>query len=212
MTGESGETDTGPGGVRIPLLAMDDMSEQQRALYDDVVSGPRGRMIGPLRAAIHSPELAVLWSNFGEFLRFRTCLPHLLNELAIVVTGRRWSAQTEWWVHARVVLEAGLPRAIVDAIHALEAPRFTDAAQYEVYEFTRCLQQDGQVPADIYGAVQKRWGIRGVVELTAVIGYYTMVAMTLNAHQLPVPDDKLPLPEVDTLVTLAPGRLEVATG
>ena len=50
-------------------------------------------MIGPLRAAIHSPELATLWSQLGEFLRFRTCLPPRLNELAIIVTGRRWTSQ-----------------------------------------------------------------------------------------------------------------------
>jgi 4-carboxymuconolactone decarboxylase len=66
-----------------------------------------GQMIGPLRAAIHSPELASAWSALGEFLRYRTCLPPRLNELAIIVTGRRWTAQVEWWVHARAALGGG---------------------------------------------------------------------------------------------------------
>lgn len=194
-------------GPRIPILAVEEMSPEQRRLYDAVVSGPRGQMIGPLRAAIHSPELATLWSQFGEFLRYRTSLPPRLNELAIVVTGRRWTSQVEWWVHARACVAAGMRQEVVDAIGALTPPVFDDPADLEVYEFARTLQQAGQVPADTYAAVQRRWGTRGVVELGAVIGYYTMVSMTLNAHQLPLPDGAQGLPPVDGLVTLPPGRV-----
>jgi len=118
-------------GARIPLLDVEDMNAEQRRLHDAVVSGPRGQMIGPLRAAIHSPELASAWSALGEFLRYRTCLPSRLNELAIIVTGRRWTAQVEWWVHARAALAAGLSQEIVDAIAALESPDFDDAAEFE---------------------------------------------------------------------------------
>jgi 4-carboxymuconolactone decarboxylase len=193
-------------GARIPLLDVEDMNAEQRRLHDAVVSGPRGQMIGPLRAAIHSPELASAWSALGEFLRYRTCLPPRLNELAIIVTGRRWTAQVEWWVHARAALAAGVSQEIVDAIAALESPDFDDAAEFEVYEFTRALQQTGRVPADIYNAVLGRWGARGAVELTAVIGYYTMVSQTLNAHQLPLPEGATGLPPETILVTLPPGR------
>jgi 4-carboxymuconolactone decarboxylase len=162
-------------------------------------------MIGPLRAAIHSPELASAWSALGEFLRYRTCLPPRLNELAILVTGRRWTAQVEWWVHARAAAAAGLKQAIVDAIAALESPAFDDDAEFEVYEFARALQQTGRVPADTYDAILRRWGARGVVELTAVLGYYTMVAQTLNAHQLPLPAGATGLAPETNLVTLPPG-------
>lgn len=195
------------GSARIPLLAPDEMNPAQRALYDAVVSGPRGEMIGPLRAAIHSPELATLWSGLGEFLRFRTGLPKRLNELAITVTGRRWTSQVEWWVHARGCVAAGVPQAAVDAIGALRAPRFTDPADLEVYEFARLLQQTGQVPDAVYAAVKDRWGTRGVVELGAVIGYYTMVSMTLNLHQLPLPAGATGLLPEPGLVALAPGML-----
>ena len=195
------------GRARVPLLRPDEMDATQLALHDAVVAGPRGAMIGPLRAAIHSPELAALWSQFGEFLRFRTCLPKRLNELAIVVTGRRWTAQIEWWVHAQACADAGVPRAAVEAIGALRPPRFTDPADLEVYEFARLLQQRGQVSDDAYAAVADRWGTRGVVELVAVIGYYTLVAMTLNAHRLPLPEGAEGLPHEDGLVLLAPGTL-----
>ena len=191
---------------RIPLLDVEDMNAEQRRLHDSVVSGPRGQMIGPLRAAIHSPEMALAWSALGEFLRYRTCLPPRLNELAIIVTGRRWTAQVEWWVHVRAAVAAGVSQEIVNAIAALESPDFDDAAEFEVYEFARTLQQTGRVPADTYDAILRRWGARGAVELTAVIGYYTMVSQTLNAHQLPLPEGATGLPPETILVTLPPGR------
>ena len=194
-------------GPRVPMLTAEEMTPEQRCLYDAVVAGPRGEMIGPLRAAIHSPELATLWSQFGEFLRFRTCLPPRLNELAIVVTGRRWTSQVEWWVHARACVAAGVPQAAVDAIGALQPPQFDQAADLEVYDFATLLQQTGRVPDEVYGAVLRRWGTRGVVELGAVIGYYTMVSMTLNAHQLPLPKGAAGLPPEDGLVMLPPGAM-----
>lgn len=197
-------------GPRVPLLAAEEMTPEQRRLYDAVVAGPRGQMIGPLRAAIHSPELATLWSQFGEFIRFRTCLPPRLNELAIVVTGRRWTSQVEWWVHARACVAAGVSQSVVDAIGALRTPHFEQAADLEVYEFARLLQQTGRVPDSVYGAVLHRWNTRGAVELGAVIGYYTMVSMTLNAHRLPLPEGAAGLPPATDLVTLPPGAMTSA--
>ncbi|MBB5695351.1 carboxymuconolactone decarboxylase family protein [Muricoccus pecuniae] len=194
--------------ARIPLPSPAEMSPEQRRVHDAVVSGPRGQMIGPLRAVIHSPDLAARWSALGEFLRYGTCLPRRLNELAIVVTGRRWSSQVEWWVHARAAAEAGIPQAAIDAIHRGAAPAFDEAEDALVYEFARELQLSGGVPRPVYDAVRERWGERGVVELTAVIGYYTMVSMTLNAHEIPLPDGVAPVlaaPE-SGLAPLAPAR------
>lgn len=188
------------------MLAVEQMTAEQRALYEEVVSGPRGQLIGPLRAAIHSPELAVLWSRFGEFLRFRTCLPAALKELAILVTARRWNSQVEWWAHARDAGVAGLPADIIERILHGSPVAFADEAQREVYEYARLLQEHGHVPASLHAAIVARWGVRGVVELTAVIGYYTMVAMTLNAHVIPVPAGvEAPLPDSAELFQLAPG-------
>lgn len=204
-------TELVPGSdeARIPLLAVEDMSPEQRKIYDAVVSGPRGRMIGPLRAAIHSPELAALWSDFGSFLRYRTCLPLRLSELAIVVTGRRWNAGVEWWVHAATAIEAGLDPAIVEAIRLLRTPCFTQPEELEIYEFARQVQQQGKPEDGSYAQVEARFGTRGVVELTAVIGYYTMVAQTLNTHEIPIPEPHVPLPPPPGggLAVLPPGQM-----
>ncbi|MEQ9331798.1 carboxymuconolactone decarboxylase family protein [Thalassobaculum sp.] len=174
--------------ARIPLPDPDSMTPEQRAVYDTVVSGPRGAVIGPLRAALHSPELADRWQRLGEILRYRLTLPKRLGELAILVTARRWNAELEWVVHAEAALAAGLAPAVVEAILDGRPPRFSDPDEAEVYVFVRELQLSGRVGDPAYEAVRSRWGERGVVELTALTGYYTMVAMTLNAHRIPLPD------------------------
>jgi 4-carboxymuconolactone decarboxylase len=201
--------------ARIPLPTPDEMTPEQRRVHDAIVAGPRGTVIGPLRAVIHNPALAERWSALGEVLRFGTSLPKRLNELAIIVTGRRWTSQIEWWVHARAAAAAGLPDTAIEAIRAGESPEFDAPDDALVYEFARHLQQSGRVPADTYGAVQARWGAKGVVELVAVVGYYTMVSMTLNAHEIPLPDGVAeplsPLPAAEGgLTPLPPARLPAA--
>ncbi len=175
---------------RIPLPSVDSMSAAQKQVYEQIIAGPRGRLIGPLRAALHKPELAQRWQSFGAILRYDTCFPKLLNELAIILTARRWNSQVEWFVHAQAALDAGLPSEIIEAIKNGLPPTFSCQQQYLVYEYVRQLQQTGNVENVIYDAVLQHWDVVGVVELTALVGYYTMVSMTLNAHYIPVPDEQ----------------------
>lgn len=174
---------------RIPLPEPESMSPEQRKVFDAIVGGPRGAVIGPLRAALHNPELASRWQELGEILRYRTSLPARLSELAILVTARRWNSPLEWAVHSEAARKAGLPEVVIAAINAGQVPGFDEVEDAEVYAFARELQLYGEVSGGTYAAVHKRWRERGVVELTAVIGYYTMVSMTLNAHRIPLPPD-----------------------
>lgn len=177
---------------RIPLPTPDTMTDDQKRVYEKIVSGPRGRLVGPLRAALHSPELAERWQALGALLRFGTSLAPRVSELAIVVTARRWNSQIEWHIHAQAARAAGISDAVLDAIQARETPVFDNADDAVVYEFARQIQETGQVDPDLYAQAVARWDAVGVVELTAVIGYYTMVSMTLNAHEIPMPDDAPP--------------------
>ncbi|WP_332610143.1 carboxymuconolactone decarboxylase family protein [Achromobacter sp. ESBL13] len=174
---------------RIPLPSPDSMTDDQKRVYEKIVSGPRGRLVGPLRAALHSPELAERWQALGALLRFGTSLPPRVSELAIVVTARRWNSQIEWHIHAQAARAAGIADAVLDAIQARKAPAFDTRDDEVVYEFSRQLQETGQVDPALYAEAVARWQAVGVVELTAVIGYYTMVSMTLNAHDIPMPDE-----------------------
>ena len=175
--------------ARISFPSPETMNAQQRAVYDDIISGPRARLVGPLRAALHNPALADRWQKMGALLRFGTSISTRHSELAILVSARRWNSQLEWYVHAAAAQAAGLPQAVIDAMQVAAPPVFDDASDAAVYEYARQLLQQGMVEEPAYQAVLGLFGEAGTVELTAIIGYYSMVAMTLNAHHIPLPDD-----------------------
>jgi 4-carboxymuconolactone decarboxylase len=171
------------------------MTAEQRKVYDSIVKGPRGTLVGPLRAALHRPELADKWQQFGELLRYRTSLPPDISEIAILVTARRWLSQVEWHMHALAAAKAGIADDVIAEIKAQRRPK-ADAKSLAVYDYAVELTANGHVKQATYDAVLKDFGALGIVELTALIGYYSMVAMTLNAHQIPLPDGVAPpLPE-----------------
>lgn len=173
---------------RISFPEPEIMNEAQRTVYDQIVSGPRGTIVGPLRAALHNPELADKWQRLGQVLRFETSIPKRLNEVAILVTARRWNSVLEWAIHAGDAERAGLETSVIEAIRIGQAPVFgDDTAAAEIYEFALQLVQVGDVEQSTYDAIVNRWGEVGAVELTAVVGYYSMVAMTLNVHRIPLP-------------------------
>jgi 4-carboxymuconolactone decarboxylase len=181
--------------MRIPRLTPETMSAEQRAVYDRVVSGPRGALHGPLLAALFKPELADKWQQFGEILRFRNTLPRKLSELAILVTARHWTSQFEWLIHARDGLKAGLSQATLDAIRDSKIPVFADPLEKLVFDFATEIHETHSVSQATYDAALKAFDVVGVVDLTAVIGYYTLVSMTLNVHDIYSSDEPKPLPE-----------------
>lgn len=186
---------------RIPLFPDAGFTPEQRAVYDKMVAGPRGMVVGPMRAALHSPELADRWQAIGEFLRYRSSLEHRLSELAIVVCGRYWNSEVEWYVHADLAEKAGVPRPALEAIRSARPPRFEREDEVVVYDYSRQLLETGQVEDAVYAAAVHILGVVGVVELSALVGYYSMVAMTLNVHAIPAPEpDPAPFRRLDANV------------
>lgn len=179
---------------RIPLLGPgpEGMTPAQRKVFEAIVAGRRGRLVGPLRAALHNPELADRWQKLGEILRYSTVFPPIYSELAILLTARRWNADLEWVIHGKAAREAGLGEDIIAAIRDGALPGFDDPALAEIYDYIVALQNDGLVSDATHAAIVARWGAVGVVELTAITGYYSMVAMTLNAHRIPLPPNHSP--------------------
>jgi 4-carboxymuconolactone decarboxylase len=180
---------------RIPLVDSEDLTPAQRQVYDTIVAGPRGTVVGPLRAALHSPELADRWQKLGEYLRYRTALTVRQSELAIIAVARHWNSDLEWSIHVEVALGAGLDPAVVDAIRHARSPVFTDPTEALIYEYTRQLLAHGQVADEVYADLYASFTEVQMVELTALVGYYTMVAMTLNAHAIPSPTGGGQLPQ-----------------
>ncbi|RKK05459.1 carboxymuconolactone decarboxylase family protein [Pseudoroseomonas wenyumeiae] len=201
---------------RIALPSPEEMSPEQRALYDRIIASPTRRMAGPQRANIHSPELAEAWWRLGDMLRSRTVLPKRLLELAIILAGRRWNSPVEFHIHGAAAIEAGLDPALVEAIRLGDPPLLPPGEEREIYDFTRQVQMRGDADDATYHAVLARWGQRGVVELAAVIGFYTMVCMALNLHRIPLPDGAAapiaPAGEVGALAVLPPALPEPGEG
>lgn len=173
---------------RISLPDRDGMSAEQQRVFDGIVSGRRGTLVGPLRAALHNPRLAERWSALGETLRYDTCMSPRHSELAVLLTARRWNAQLEWAIHRREAERAGLEPEIVEAIRDGRVPVLSDDRDRAIYDYSVELLMTGDTRDCIYQAVVSHWGEGGVVELTALIGYYALVAATLNTHRIPLPE------------------------
>ena len=177
---------TGP--ERLPPIPPERMAPRQREVAEAISGGPRGGLRGPFQAWLRSPEVADRLQRVGEYVRFQSSIPPALNELAILVTAREWTAQFEWYAHRELAMKAGLPPAVADAIARGERPEGMDADQSAVYGFASELHRERSVSDAAYAAVAERFGERGVVDLVAACGYYVAVAMTLNVARVPLPD------------------------
>ena len=94
---------------RIPLVTEANMTEPQRRVYEAMTNGPRrSPPVGPLAAAMHRPDLAEKWSDLGLVLRFNSSFAPRLREFVILLTGRFWDCQFEWFSHEAEARKAGL--------------------------------------------------------------------------------------------------------
>lgn len=170
--------------ARVKIRAPEEMSEEQRRVYNDTIAGKRGRVPAPLVAWLESPVLADRAQKLGEFMRYETSLPPRLSELAILVVARYWTAQFEWTAHKAEALKAGLDPEIIDDIGQRRAPRFKNADEPVIYEFSVALLQKHEVPEELYRRAVGKFGQRAVVELVGILGYYTLISMTLNTFEI----------------------------
>jgi 4-carboxymuconolactone decarboxylase len=178
--------------MRIRELSRDELSPEQVRVHDEIAAGPRGRVPGPLAVWLHSATLADRAQKLGQFCRYDSSLEPRLSELAILVTGRYWGAEYEWWAHKRIGLEAGLDPAIVEAIRERRLPAFEKRDERVVYEFASQLHRDKRVSDATYAEAVEVLGELSVVDLVGVCGYYTLISMTLNAFRVPLPEGVAP--------------------
>lgn len=181
---------------RYPDIDEASLTERQRQVYDRIVAGPRGQVVGPLRVWLHSPELADHAQALGGFVRYGTALPPILSELAILVTARIWSSGFEWSHHAPIAEAAGLDPVIIEAIGLGRRPEFADPVQKALFDAAVELHRDRALTDATFDAALAALGRPALVELVGICGYYTLISMTINAFE--VPEDEGPLlPETD---------------
>lgn len=175
------------GRDRMPPLRDAELSAAQRAAAAELAAGPRGGVVGPFIAALRSPELMTRLQRLGEYLRYRNALGPRLTELAILTTARAWSQPFEWAMHVGEAESRGIASATIAAIARGRRPTRMTADEAIVYDYTRELHATQAVSDATYARAAATFGEAGVVDLTAVAGYYATLAMILNVARTPVP-------------------------
>ena len=173
---------------RLPDIVVDKLSPEQRRVYDAIIAGPRGTVPGPLRVWLNSAELAERAQGLGAFCRYGTMLPPRLSELAIITTGAFWQAGYEWAVHAPIAVQAGLEGDAVEAIRKGAQPAFKRSDEAAVYAFTHELLSNRKVSEATYRQAEAEIGSRALVDLIGILGYYTLISMTIVAFEVAPPN------------------------
>jgi 4-carboxymuconolactone decarboxylase len=181
--------------TRLPPILPDEMTPAQRALMESISSGPRGqfKMSGPFYCYLHAPGFGELAQKLGAHCRFGTSIPPRLSEFAILVTAQQWKSQYEWAAHAGIAAQKGVKPETIRDLQAGRAPKKAPRDEQALYAFAKELYRDKRVSSPTYKKMHKLLGDAGMVELVGLLGYYAMVAMTLDVFRMPVAEGT-PLP------------------
>lgn len=167
-------------------LAPEAMDEAQRRVFAEIAAGPRASVPAPFHVLLASPQTAEHAQRLGAYLRFRSELPRPLYELAVLVTAAAWDAGYEWSVHAPSAERAGVPPAVIEAIRTGAEPDFADPDMALVWRFASTFNRTRRIPPDLAETAIARFGRKGAVELTAILGYYAFLAMQLGLGDIRV--------------------------
>ena len=170
--------------ARLPPLDPDALTGRRKEVFDEITQDPRRGAHGPLTALLLQPEVADRVQALGARLRFEGALPGRLREIAVLVTARFWGAGYEWDAHAPIARKEGVPVAVIEAIADGRRPDFDDARDAAVYRFCSEILETHEAGDETYADVLDALGLEGVVEMTALVGYYALLAMVLKTFRI----------------------------
>lgn len=173
---------------RVAKLDVTRLSHEQRAVYDAIVAGPRGKVAGPLAVWLESAGLADKAQALGAFCRYGSTLPARLSELAILTTAAFWRAGYEWHSHEPLALKAGIDPAVLVSLRTAQTPVFEKSDEQAVYDLARELFDTHNVSESTYRRAVTELGQQAVVELVGILGYYTLISMTIKTFEVAVPE------------------------
>lgn len=173
---------------RMPPLDRNGLDDAQRKAAADLAAGPRKGVFGPFIPLLRSPELMDRMQRVGEYLRFGSSVPAKLNELAMCLTARHTTNQFEWAVHHAGAEKAGVARATLLAIAEGRHPEGLPEDEALVHAFVAELLARHGVSDATYARALDRFGERGVIDLTALVGYFLAVCLVMNVAHTPAPE------------------------
>ncbi|MEZ5816144.1 MAG: carboxymuconolactone decarboxylase family protein [Hyphomicrobiaceae bacterium] len=165
---------------RMPMIPEGEQTPEQKKAVADIVSGPRGHLVGPFIPLLRSSEFMSRLQRTGEYLRFNSAFEPRLSELAILITARFWSQNFEWHHHRPIAEKAGLRKDIIEAIAAGRRPDAMGMDEATIYDFLDELCRTRNVSDATYGRAVAMFGEKGIIDLIGIHGYYSLLAMILN--------------------------------
>lgn len=176
--------------VRFPPLTMETVAADQKALAEQIMKVSSVGLGGPYNPLLRSPVMGQRMFDLLAYLRWNTSVPLRLNEFAILIVGRQWRSQVEWFAHAPIALKAGLPQHIIDDLKQKKRPANMQADEALVYDFVTELTTTQKISDATFARGKDILGEQGVVDLTVVTGTYVTVAMLLAMGEETVPAGK----------------------
>jgi len=158
----------------------------------DAIAQSRGVVGGPWLALLHSPEMAQRTMHLGSYVRFESTLDHKVLEFTALVAARELDCKHEWAAHVNHAQKAGVSLETIRMVHQKKGAETFSSEDAQIVSFVREMIQTRRVSEPTFQAIFNRFGEKGMVELTATIGYYAMLACTLNTFDVytaPPPDD-----------------------
>jgi 4-carboxymuconolactone decarboxylase len=175
---------------RFPQLTMDQLDEKQKPLGEQIMKVSSTGIGGPYNPMLRSPVLGQRLFDLFHYLRWETSVPTRLNEFAILIIGRQWRSQVEWFAHAPIAAKAGLSPDIIAELKASKRPSNMAEDEALVYDFVTELTTKKKLSDETFARAKKLFNDQQIVDLTAVAGNYVMVAMMLAMAEQSVPPDK----------------------
>lgn len=179
---------------RLPTIPPAQYNDEQRKAATDFQAARKVPVFGPFEPLMHSPQVMSQARAMGDYLRYNSAIGNTLSELAILITAREWSQDYEWHVHQPIALKAGIKAEIVEAIADGRRPPGMSDDEEIVYDFSTELHRNKRVSDRTFARAEKRFGKRGVVDLTGINAYYTLLAMQMNVAEYDIPKDAKKLP------------------
>lgn len=174
---------------RLPVIAPEKYSDEQKKAAEDFLATRKVPVFGPFEPLMHSPQVMTQARAMGDYLRYQSAIGNTLSELVILITAREWTQDFEWYVHYPIAIKAGIKPEIASAIADGRRPTGMSEDEEIVYDFSMELHKNKRVSDRTFERADKRFGKKGIVDLTGVNAYYTLLAMQMNMAQYQVPKD-----------------------
>ena len=172
---------------RLPTIPPSQYTDEQKKAAEEFVAARKVPVFGPFEPLMHSPQVMSQARSMGDYLRYHSAIGNTLSELAILVTAREWSQDYEWYVHQPIALKVGIKPEIAAAIADGRHPAGMSDDEAIVYDFSTELHRNKRVSDATFERAEKRFGKKGVVDLTGINAYYALLAMQLNVAQYQMP-------------------------